>query len=66
VPDAVAPVTAGPPPTTPAGFVVAGRQLPAAVALAAFGVWQFLSLGTATLYAVVDRRRRMTLLEELA
>jgi hypothetical protein len=54
------------PPAQAAGFVVAGRQLPAAVALAAFAAWQFLSLGTATLYAVVDRRRRATLAEAVA
>jgi hypothetical protein len=35
------------------------------VVLAAFAVWQFLSLGTATLYAVVDRRRRVSLAEVL-
>ncbi len=65
-PDVAGPVVAGPQSAAPAGFVVAGRRLPAAVALAAFAVWQFLSLGTATLYAVVDRRRRTTLAEELA
>ena len=43
--------------------VAAGRRprLPALVVLAAFAAWQFLSLGTATLYALVDRRRRATL-----
>ncbi|MBC7374142.1 MAG: hypothetical protein H7323_09150 [Frankiales bacterium] len=56
-----APVLGAPPNTVPASLVVAGRRLPAAVVLAAFGVWQFLSLGTATLYAVVDRRRRASL-----
>lgn len=53
------------PPAAPASLVVAGKRLPAVVALAAFAVWQFLTLGTATLYAVVDRRRRMTLSEVL-
>jgi hypothetical protein len=59
----VAPADTGPlvaaPPATPASLVVAGRSLPAAAALAAFAVWQFLTLGTATLYALVDRRRRL-------
>ncbi len=64
VPDDSAPVVAAPL-TTSAGFLVAGRRMPAAVALAAFAVWQFLSLGTATLYAVVDRRRRTALAEAL-
>lgn len=65
VPAETGPVVAAPP-TAPAGLFVAGRRMPAAVALAAFAVWQFLSLGTATLYAVVDRRRRATLAEALA
>jgi hypothetical protein len=47
------------PATAPASFLVAGRRLSAAATLAAFAVWQFLTLGTATLYAVVDRRRRV-------
>lgn len=38
---------------------VAGRTVPAAAALAAFGVWQLLTLSTTTLYAFVDRRRRL-------
>ncbi|MEO6203799.1 MAG: hypothetical protein ABIO67_00210 [Mycobacteriales bacterium] len=45
----------------PASFTLAGRSLSAAAALAAFAVWQFLSLGTATLYALVERRRRLGL-----
>lgn len=57
---APAPAVAAPA-ARPASFVVGGRRLPAAVALAAFAVWQFLSLGTATLYALVDRHRRMGL-----
>jgi hypothetical protein len=64
VPAGAAPTVAAPP-TASAGLVVAGQRLPAAVALAAFAVWQFLSLGTATLYAVVDRRRRTSLSEAL-
>ena len=47
------------PATAPASFLVAGRRLSVAATLAAFAVWQFLTLGTATLYAVVDRRRRV-------
>lgn len=39
--------------------VVAGRTVPAVAALAAFGVWQLLTLSTTTLYAFVDRRRRL-------
>lgn len=39
-------------------LLVAGHAVPAAAALAAFGVWQLLTLSTTTLYAVVDRRRR--------
>lgn len=38
---------------------VVGRRMTAAAALAAFGVWQLLSLSTTTLYALVDRRRRL-------
>ncbi|GAC1445670.1 MAG: hypothetical protein NVSMB55_27910 [Mycobacteriales bacterium] len=45
----------------PARFVLAGRQISVAAALAAFAAWQFLSLGTATLYALVERRRRLGL-----
>ena len=52
------PVVAAPP-GAPASLVVAGRSISAIVALSAFAVWQFLSLGTATLYALVDRRRRL-------
>ncbi len=45
--------------------LVAGRSVPAAAALAGFAAWQFLSLSTATLYAFVERRRRLALLQEL-
>jgi hypothetical protein len=55
-PEPSRPVVAAPPAT----LVVGGRTLPAAVVLAAFAVWQFLTLGTATLYAVVERRRRIS------
>jgi hypothetical protein len=47
------------PATTQASFVVAGRHLSVAATLAAFAVWQFLTLGTTTLNAVVARRRRV-------
>ena len=60
-----APVVAAPQ-TAPAALAVAGRRVDATTALAAFAAWQFLSLGTATLYAVVDRRRRSSLAEGLA
>ncbi|MCU1693235.1 MAG: hypothetical protein JWM64_2326, partial [Frankiales bacterium] len=42
---------------------VAGRRMPAATLLAGFAAWQFLSLSTATLYAFVERRRRLAALE---
>lgn len=57
---AVAPAVAAPT-IAPASFLVGGRRLSVGTAIAAFAVWQFLSLGTATLYAVVERRRRMVL-----
>lgn len=59
LPPEAGPVVAAPP--VPAAVEVAGRRLSATTALAAFAAWQFLSLGTATLYALVDRRRRATL-----
>jgi hypothetical protein len=49
-------------PAQPAAFVVQGRRISGQVALLAFAGWQFLSLGTATLYGFVERRRRMALL----
>jgi hypothetical protein len=59
---AVAPAPAvAAPQLASAGFTVAGRRLSAAAALAAFAMWQFLTLGTATLYALVERRRRLGL-----
>lgn len=57
-PSTAAPAVAAPQ-VAPAAFLVGGRRLSAAATLAAFAVWQFLTLGTATLYAVVDRRRRL-------
>lgn len=59
-----APAAAAPAPgvlAAPRSFTVIGRRFGATTVLAAFAVWQFLSLGTATLYAVVDRRRRQAL-----
>jgi hypothetical protein len=67
VPGTPGSTAAGPGPTvaaprvTAAGFTVAGRRLSATAALAAFAMWQFLTLGTATLYALVERRRRLGL-----
>jgi hypothetical protein len=59
---AVAPAPAvAAPQLASAGFTVAGRRLSAAAALAAFAMWQFLTLATATLYALVERRRRLGL-----
>ena len=55
---ALAPAVAAPA-TAPASFLVGGRRLSVAATLAAFAIWQFLTLGTTTLYAVVDRRRRV-------
>lgn len=40
-------------------FVVSGRRISAQLALIAFAGWQLLSLGSATLYAFVERRRRL-------
>jgi hypothetical protein len=38
---------------------VAGRTMSATTALGAFGCWQLLALSGATLYALVERRRRL-------
>jgi hypothetical protein len=56
---AVAPPTVAP--TSPVAYVLAGRRLSARTALVAFAVWQLLSLGIPTLYALVERRRRLAL-----
>jgi hypothetical protein len=50
-------------PTVPASYEVLGRRFGAMAALAAFGIWQFLTLGSVTLYSLVDRRRRLALIE---
>jgi hypothetical protein len=47
-------------------FVVSGRRVSAETALIAFAGWQLLSLGSATLYAFVERRRRLVLMGEPA
>ena len=54
------------PTSLPAAFLVSGRRVSAQTALLAFAGWQFLSLGTATLYAFVERRRRVLQLGRLA
>jgi len=46
-------------PTQATAFEVRGRRISAQTALIAFGGWQLLSLGTATLYGFVERRRRL-------
>jgi hypothetical protein len=46
-------------PTQAAAFEVRGRRISGQTALIAFGGWQLLSLGTATLYGFVERRRRL-------
>lgn len=43
----------------PVAYVLAGRRFTAQTALVAFAVWQVLSLGIPTLYALVERRRRL-------
>ena len=72
LPGGAAPPPTGPVPAAPAPslaasgnqVLVAGRAVPAVAALAAFGVWQLLTLSTTTLYALVDRRRRLDELGE--
>jgi hypothetical protein len=59
--NAVGAPTVAAPQVAPASFVLGGRRLSATAALAAFAIWQFLTLGTATLYALVERRRRLGL-----
>jgi hypothetical protein len=49
-----------------ASYQVLGRRFSPTAALAAFGVWQFLTLGSVSLYALVDRRRRLALQEAVA
>ena len=51
-----------PPTTFPAAFVLGGHRISARTALLAFAVWQLVSLATATLYAFVERRRRLVLM----
>jgi hypothetical protein len=56
LPGSVAPPTVA---GTPVSYVVAGHRFTARTALAAFAVWQLLTLGMPTLYALVERRRRL-------
>lgn len=49
-------------PTQAAAFEVRGRRISDKTALLAFAGWQVLSLGTATLYGFVERRRRLVAL----
>ncbi len=61
-PDAALPAAAPqqqPAVAAPRTVLVAGRRMPATSLLAGFAAWQFLSLSTATLYAFVERRRRL-------
>jgi hypothetical protein len=65
------PGTAGGPapslaPEPVASYQVLGRRFSPTAALAAFGVWQFLTLGSVSLYALVDRRRRLAFQEAVA
>ncbi|HUR51037.1 MAG TPA: hypothetical protein VMZ11_02825 [Mycobacteriales bacterium] len=56
------PGTSVTPPTVaanPVSYLVAGHRFTARTALIAFAAWQVLSLGMPTLYALVDRRRRL-------
>lgn len=46
-------------PARAAAFEVRGRRISDRTALVAFAGWQMLSLGTATLYGFVERRRRL-------
>ena len=49
-------------PAQAAAFEVRGRRISDKTALLAFAGWQILSLGTATLYGFVERRRRLVAL----
>jgi hypothetical protein len=50
------------PPTQATAFEIRGRRISGKTALLAFAGWQILSLGTATLYGFVERRRRLVAL----
>ncbi len=43
-------------------YTVAGRRVSGRIAFVAFAGWQMLTLGSATLYAFVERRRRLILM----
>jgi hypothetical protein len=47
-------------------YTVAGRRVSGRIAFVAFAGWQMLTLGSATLYAFVERRRRLILMERPA
>ena len=47
-------------PTQPVSYVLAGQRFSDRTALLAFAVWQLLTLGVPTMYALVERRRRLT------
>jgi len=47
-------------PQQPVSYELAGRRFSARTALLGFATWQLLSLGVPTLYALVERRRRLT------
>jgi hypothetical protein len=57
--DVVRPVVA--PAALPVSYVLRGHRFTAQAALIAFAIWQLLSLSVPTLYALVDRRRRLAL-----
>ena len=61
-----APTVAPPGQLVQTSFTVAGRRISARTALVAFAGWQMLSLGCATLYAFVERRRRLILMGRTA
>ena len=45
-------------PSRPASLSVAGKELSAATVVAGFGLWQLLTVGNVTLFALTDRRRK--------
>lgn len=61
-----APAIAPPGQLVRTSFTIAGRRISGRTALVAFAGWQMLSLGCATLYAFVERRRRLILMGRTA
>jgi hypothetical protein len=59
MPEAVRPAVATP--ALPVSYVLGGHRFSGQDALIAFAIWQLLSLSVPTLYALVDRRRRLAL-----